>query len=64
MWVEWLEDEEKLLFGALEEISSSDSVQPLVDSVLALFDKAIKEDYRYYKVCRRFCKFVLRLYHH
>jgi len=50
MWLEWLEDEEKLL-------EADDDPEAL----LSLYDRAIG-DYRYFKVCRRFCKLVLRLY--
>jgi hypothetical protein len=50
MWLEWLEDEEKLLEADEDP-----------EALLALYDRAIG-DYRYFKVCRRFCKLVLRLY--
>ncbi len=50
MWVEWLEDEEKLL-----------SPEEDCGVVVELYEKALK-DYKYYKVCKKYTKFVLNLY--
>ena len=52
MWLDWLQVEESL-------VDISDPEQ--VSFVLSLYDSAVK-DYRYYKVCRQYCKFVLKLY--
>lgn len=52
MWLDWLQIEESL-------VDISDAEQ--VSYVLSLYDRAIK-DYRYYKVCRHYCKFVLKLF--
>ena len=52
MWLDWLQVEESL-------VDISDPEQ--VSFVLSLYDSAVK-DYRYYKVCRHYCKFVLKLY--
>lgn len=61
MWLEWLEDEERLAM-----VSESDSLPSLVPEqvqyVLGLYDTAVRGDYRYYKVCRRYSKFVLKVY--
>ena len=50
MWTEWLEDEHRLL-GPDDDPSE----------LLELYQKALK-DYRYYKVCKKYCKFILALY--
>jgi len=50
MWLEWLEDEEKIL-------SPNDDPKEL----LKLYEKALK-DYRYYKVCKKYCRYILTLY--
>jgi hypothetical protein len=58
MWLEWLEDEERL---AISE-SESSLVPEQVQYVLGLYDTAVRGDYRYYKVCRRYSKFVLKVH--
>ena len=52
MWLEWLADEETLNEGG----------DPL--PVIALYDRAVKLDYRYFKVCRRYVKYVLHQHKH
>ena len=52
MWLSWLDVEERL-------VDTSDKEQ--VAYVLSLYDLAVK-DYRYYKVCRHYCKFMIKLY--
>ena len=51
MWLEWLEDEQKLL-------GPGEDVTPL----LGLYETALR-DYKYYKVSRRYCKLILNLYY-
>ena len=51
MWLEWLEDEEKIY-----EAGNGD-----VEDLLSLYERAVG-DYRYYKVCRWYCKLALRLF--
>ena len=50
MWLEWLEDEERLM-GPKEDPRR----------MLQLYEKAMK-DYRYYKVCKKYCRYILSLY--
>ena len=65
MWLEWIEDEERVvMMEAVSEVDGTyDGQSEAVQRVLDLFDRAVHE-YRYYKVCRRYCKFILKLYHH
>jgi hypothetical protein len=58
MWIEWLEDEERL---AISE-SESSLVPEQVQYVLGLYDTAVRGDYSNYKVCRRYSKFVLKVH--
>ncbi len=58
MWLEWLEDEERLLFIS-EQPSALDPEQ--LSYTLSLYASSLN-DYRYYSVCRHYCKFVLRLF--
>ena len=57
MWLEWIEYEERI------QLSEDPIPQKAINSIIALFERAV-HDYRYYKVCRRYCKFMLRHYHH
>lgn len=54
MWLEWLKDEETTL-----SLDDEESVRRLLD----LYESAVKQDYRYYKVCRNYCKFVLKFFY-
>ena len=51
MWLECFEDEEKIY-----EAGNGD-----VEDLLSLYERAVG-DYRYYKVCRWYCKLALRLF--
>ena len=53
MWLDWLSDEQNLM---------NEDTPEQVKSVLDLYEKAIA-DYKYYKVCRNYCKLVLHLYY-
>lgn len=50
MWVEWLEDEQRLM-------ENEDQFKGVVE----LFERAL-HDYKYYQVCANYCDFIVKLY--
>jgi hypothetical protein len=50
MWLEWIEDEKR-------QLTPEDSPAQL----LPLFERAL-HDYKYYKICRKYCKHLSFIY--
>jgi hypothetical protein len=47
MWIDWIKDETSVF-------NLEDDPQKMID----LYERALS-DYKYYKVCKKYCKFIL-----